>query len=107
MEPEGSPAGAKEPAKGSFFAVVHVPPAAAGETSVYSVKLNNGTVLEGVKRRHLRHRVFFTEAFASITDEKRHDGYTTSHFLNRILREHYKVRLKPDPNPYMCVCMHA
>ena len=93
MEPEGSPAGAMQPAKGSFFAAVHTSPAAAGEDAVYSVKRNDGTVIEGIKRRHLRHRVFFTEAFASITDEKRHDGYTTSHFLNRILREHYKERL--------------
>ena len=64
VEPEGSPAGAKEPAKGSFFAVVHLSPAAAGKTSLYSVKRNDGTVLEGIKRRHLRHRVFFTQAFA-------------------------------------------
>ena len=94
VEPEGSPAGAKEPAKGSYFAVVHTSPLAPGENSLYSVKKNDSTVIEGVKRRHLRHRVFFNEAFASITDEKRHDGYTTSHFLNRILHEHFAERIE-------------
>ena len=94
VEPEGSPAGAKEPAKGSFFAVVHIAPAAAGADGVYSLKKNDGSMIEGIKRRHMRHRVFYTEAFACITDEKRHDGYTTSHFLNRILREHYLPRIE-------------
>ena len=49
--------------------------------------------LEGVTRRRLRHRVFYTQAFACITDEKRHDGYTTSHFLNKIIELHFRERM--------------
>ena len=94
VEPTGSPAGALQPAQGSFYARVHIAPAAAGESSVYKLKKDNGEVIEGTfERCRLRHRVFYTQAFAGITDEKRHDGYTTSHFLNKML-EYYRERIE-------------
>ena len=61
---------------------------------MYTLKKGDGTVLEGIERRRLRHRVFYTTAFACITDEKRHDGYTTSHFLNKMLNEHWRERIE-------------
>ena len=94
VEPEGSPTGALQPAKGSFFAHVHVPPARAGEDSLYTLKKDNGEVVPGVQRRRLRHRAFYTQAFSCVTDEKRHDGYTTSHFLNKMLNSHFKERIE-------------
>ena len=93
VEPEGAAAGTLEPASGSFYACVHIPAAASGESSVYTVKKDNGDVVEGVKRSRLRHRVFYTTAFACVTDEKRHDGYTTSHFLNKMF-EHFHERIE-------------
>ena len=94
VEPASSPAGALEPALGSYYARVHIAPAAAGERSLYKLKKENGEVLDGdFHRGQLRHRVFYTQAFGCVTDEKRHDGYTTSHFLNKILDEHYRARI--------------
>ena len=93
VEPEGSPAGKLEPATGSYFARVHVAPAAAGEGSHYTVKKESGEEVEA-RRCQLRQRVFYTQAFACVTDEKRHDGYTTSHFLNRMLNDHFRERIE-------------
>ena len=63
--------------------------ASPGEDSLYTVEDENGAVRE-VQRSRLRERVFYTSAFGCVTDEKRHDGYTTSHFLNRVIEEHYR-----------------
>ena len=54
VEPEGSPAGALEPAEGAFYARVHRCPPSAGADGVYEVKKTDGTIIEGLKRRHLR-----------------------------------------------------
>ena len=57
------------------------------------MKKESGEEVE-VARSQLRHRVFYTQAFACVTDEKRHDAYTTSHFLNKILNDHFKERIE-------------
>ena len=102
VEPEGSPAGASKPANGSFYAVVHIAPATAGTDLLYSVRKNDGTVIGGIKRRHMRHRVFNTEAFASITDEKRHDGNPNPANPNPNPNPdpNTVTSMTPNPNPY-------
>ena len=94
VEPEGSPTGALEPAQGAFYALVHRCPPSAGADGVYEVKKTDGTIIEGLKRRHLRQRKFHTTAYAGVTDEKRHDGYTTSHFLNKMFETYYRERVE-------------
>ena len=94
VEPADSPAGTLEPARGSFYARVHIAPAAPGERGIYQLKKDDGEVVEGdFQRCQLRHRVFYTQAFACVTDEKRHDAYTTSHFLNKMF-EHFRERIE-------------
>ena len=84
VEPEGlSQPGSLEPAKGSFFATIHSGGIAEGEDVIYVVEKADGTVVGGLERARLRHRKAHTTAFVSVTDEKRHDSYTTQHFLNK------------------------
>ena len=97
VEPEGSPPGALQPAQGSYYARVFRCPGGAagvGADGIYAVKKEDGTIIEGIRRRHLRHRVFHTTAYAGVTDEKRHDGYTTTHFLNKMFEKFYRERFE-------------
>ena len=84
VEPEGlSVPDSLEPAKGSFYATIHLNVSSEGADVIYSVRKADGTVIGGVERARLRHRKKHTTAFIGITDEKRHDAPTTQHFLNK------------------------
>eukprot|EP00965_Chrysotila_dentata_P260420 6213900-Pleurochrysis_carterae.AAC.2 len=71
------------PPSGSFFARIECSPQA--EEGMYRVRKQDGTVVEAVVRRCLRHRCFFTKAVLIVTSEKRHDAATTQHCFNTIL----------------------
>ena len=79
VEPEDAPADTVEPACGSFFATV----AGCGPDGAYTLLDANGVpVPSPASRAQLRHRVWRTTAFVTVTNEKRHDGVTTQHVLN-------------------------
>ena len=83
VEPEGAPADAVEPARGSFFATV-------GDClldGTYALLDEDCVPLtSSAPRARLRHRVWRTTAFVTVTNEKRHDGVTTQHVLNEQLK---------------------
>lgn len=73
------------PPLGSHWAKVHSSPTESAEHQLYSIELENGSVMGGVTRDRLRHRKLHTTAFIGITDEKRHDAATTQHFMSKQL----------------------
>ena len=89
VEPEDAPAPSPQPAKGSFFATIHIGSSEVGPNVMYSVRRtgvhDTGMVHEMLIPRHrLRHRKWHTgtTAFVGVTNEKRHDGWTTQAMLN-------------------------
>lgn len=79
---------ADEPTEGAFYAVVQTPPLSPSEPQLYSVKVYGHSSLpdeheiHGINRERLRHRKWRTTATIGVTDEKRHDAWTTQHFLD-------------------------
>ena len=92
VEPEGAPANTLQPAKGSYWAVIHASPMCEGNKEIYSVQCEDGSVIGGITRERLRHRKKHTTAFVGVTDEKRHDACTTQHMLNKQF-EHWRLHL--------------
>jgi hypothetical protein len=92
VEPEGAPANVLQPAKGSYWAKIHASPSTEGEQEIYSVQDEHGRVIGGITRERLRHRKKHTTAFVGVTDDKRHDAYTTQHMLNKQF-EHWLLHL--------------
>jgi hypothetical protein len=91
VEPEGAPVDAVEPAPGSFFATVD----ACQPDGAYALRNADNVLLAvHVPREQLRHRVWRTTAFVTVTNEKRHDGVTTQHVLNEQLK-HWAARSAP------------
>jgi hypothetical protein len=83
VEPEGAPADSVEPARGSYYATV----ADCGPDGAYALLDADGVPLASpASRAQLRHRVWRTTAFVTVTNEKRHDGVTTQHVLNEQLK---------------------
>ena len=87
VEPEGAPAPSPQPAVGSFFATIHTGSSEVGRDVMYEVRRtgvhDTGLVSPTPVARHrLRHRKWHTTAFVGVTNEKRHDGWTTQAMLN-------------------------
>lgn len=102
VEMEGSTLGELQPTPGAFYAKVSASPGQCGEYEMYSVKVyghpekSDGTVIDGILRKRLRHRVKHTTATIGITDEKRHDAHTTQHFLDQQFR-HWLLHCDHEP----------
>jgi hypothetical protein len=72
-----------EPARCSFFATV----AECRPDDMYSLMDADGVaVAVAASRAQLRHRVWRTTAFVTVTNEKRHNGVTMQHVLNEQLK---------------------
>lgn len=76
-----------EPAEGSYFAVIRVGSLEVGPDVLYTVQrtgvrdTNNMAAIQ-VRRKQLRERRWHTTAFIGVTNEKRHDGWTTQAMID-------------------------
>ena len=87
VEPEGAPPPSPVPARGSFFATIHKGSTLTGAHVLYTIR-RSGALDSGeidpvqVPRHRLRIRQWYTTAFVGITNEKKHDGWTSQANLN-------------------------
>mmetsp|Transcript_47642 Transcript_47642/g.125862 ORF Transcript_47642/g.125862 Transcript_47642/m.125862 type:complete len:691 (-) Transcript_47642:17-2089(-) len=80
--------GSMEPAEGSFFAVVDAA-SKEGNMAMVSVRTPLG-VVHTVPRYRLRHRIWHRTAFIQLTNDKKHDGWSSQAFHSRRL-EYFKI----------------
>ena len=86
VEPEGcSEPGSSEAAEGSFYAVVHQGSKEAGSEVIYTLRRPNGEEVQAPRAR-LRHRKWHRTAFIQITNDKKHDCFSSQAFHDRRLQ---------------------
>ena len=69
---------------GSFFAVVEVGSREVGSDITYTVRMSDGELIR-VQRQHLRRRRWYRIAFLQVTNDKKHDCYSSQAFADRRL----------------------
>jgi len=86
VEPEDlSVAGCLEAVEGSFFATVHEAGQDIGRHVVYTVCNADGDHV-AVQRQYLRHRRWHRIAFLQVTNDKKHDAWSSQAFADRRLK---------------------